>query len=157
MGQVHARASWLVDAKVKRRQAQCHHGFEVQACRWRRRKRLSSAFNRLLQLISRDEGGVKKADLWQEIKEVLPSLPPYLDDLHDIREVGNFAAHPNKDTNTGEVIDVEDGEAEWLLDILDKLLDFYFVCHSLKVWRQSETDCGIQHARRTSETSGSIS
>ena len=29
--------------------------------------------------------------------------------------------------HTGEVIDVEPGEAEWLLDTLEGLFDFYFV------------------------------
>jgi hypothetical protein len=82
---------------------------------------------RLLQLILRDEAKVQKGDLWEEIERALPSLPGYLQDLHDIREIGNFAAHPNKNANTGLIIDVEDGEAEWLLDILDKLFDFYFV------------------------------
>jgi hypothetical protein len=28
---------------------------------------------------------------------------------------------------TGEIIDVESGEAEWCLDILDTLFDFYFL------------------------------
>ena len=32
-----------------------------------------------------------------------------------------------KSTNTGEVIEVESGEAEWLLDTLEGLFDFYFV------------------------------
>lgn len=44
-----------------------------------------------------------------------------------MRNIGNFAAHPIKSTNTGEIIDVEPGEAEWLLDVLEGLFDFYFV------------------------------
>jgi hypothetical protein len=92
---------------------------------------------RLLQLLLRDKAGVKKGKLEDEIEAALPSLPPYLQDLHDIREIGNFAAHPNKNTNTGEVIDVEEGEAEWLLDILDKLFDFYFVEPERKKQREA--------------------
>ena len=38
-----------------------------------------------------------------------------------------FAAHPIKSKSTGEVVDVEPGEAEWNLDILEQLFDFYFV------------------------------
>lgn len=44
-----------------------------------------------------------------------------------IREVGNFAAHPTKSQRTGEIVPVEFGEAEWCLDVLEMLLDFYFV------------------------------
>jgi hypothetical protein len=44
-----------------------------------------------------------------------------------VRSIGNFAAHPLKDTNTGMIVDVETGEAEWLLDVLDALFDFTFV------------------------------
>ena len=32
-----------------------------------------------------------------------------------------------KSTHTGEIMDVEPGEAEWLLDTLEGLFDFYFV------------------------------
>lgn len=44
-----------------------------------------------------------------------------------IRMIGNFAAHPMTSTNTGEVVDVEPGEAEFLLSVLEELLDYYFV------------------------------
>jgi hypothetical protein len=44
-----------------------------------------------------------------------------------VRNIGNFAAHPIKSTNTGEIVDVEPGEAEWLLDLLEGLFDFYFI------------------------------
>jgi hypothetical protein len=55
-------------------------------------------------------------------------LPPYLSrDLDAIRKIGNVAAHPSKDTNTGEIVDVEPEEAEWTLSVLDALLKFFFV------------------------------
>jgi hypothetical protein len=38
-----------------------------------------------------------------------------------VRNVGNFAAHPIKSKSTGDVLDVEPGEAEWLLDALERL------------------------------------
>ena len=41
--------------------------------------------------------------------------------------IGNFAAHPIKSNSTGEIVEVEIGEAEWLLDVLELLFDFYFV------------------------------
>jgi len=38
-----------------------------------------------------------------------------------------FASHPIKSTQTGLILDVEPGEAEWTLDVLEELFDFYFV------------------------------
>jgi hypothetical protein len=85
---------------------------------------------RLLQRLLREQAGVKPADLSTEIQSVLDSavLPKTLaEDLDAVRAIGNFAAHPIKLKNTGEVVDVEPGEAEWTLDVLDDLFDFYFV------------------------------
>jgi hypothetical protein len=85
---------------------------------------------RCLQSLLRDKASVKHSNLNDEIEEVLDSkqLPTWLaDDLDAIRTVGNFAAHPIKSTNTGAIVDVEPGEAEWLLDVLEGLFDFYFV------------------------------
>jgi len=44
-----------------------------------------------------------------------------------VRLIGNFAAHPVKSQKSGEILDVEPGEAEWTLDVLEELFDFYFV------------------------------
>ena len=41
--------------------------------------------------------------------------------------IGNFAAHPMKDTNTGAIADVEEGEAELLLETLEIMFDYAFV------------------------------
>ncbi len=83
---------------------------------------------RCLQSILRDQAGVKPSNLSNEIDEAMPSLPPYLADAIDaVRNVGNFAAHPMKSKSSGEVVDVEPGEAEWLLDVLEGLFSFYFV------------------------------
>lgn len=35
--------------------------------------------------------------------------------------------NPIKSKSSGEVIEVEPGEAEWNLDVLESLFDFYFV------------------------------
>lgn len=85
---------------------------------------------RCLQDVLREKAGVKHSNLNNEIDEVLKkgSLPSWLaDNLDAVRVVGNFAAHPIKSTSTGVVVDVEPGEAEWLLDLLEQLFDFYFV------------------------------
>ncbi len=89
---------------------------------------------RCLQNILRDKAGVKVSDLSHEIQEVITnnSLPSHLTESIDaIRNIGNFAAHPQKSRSTGEIVDVEYGEAEWLLDVLESLFDFYFVQPSM--------------------------
>jgi Domain of unknown function (DUF4145) len=85
---------------------------------------------RSLQNVLRDKAGVKKGDLSNEIQEIIDSgkLPSHLiESIDAIRNIGNFAAHPNKSKLTGEIVEVEYGEAEWLLDVLEALFDFYFV------------------------------
>lgn len=85
---------------------------------------------RCVQHLLREKAGVKPSDLSKEIDQVLKAnqLPSHLAEAIDsIRNVGNFAAHPLKSTNTGEILDVEPGEAEWLLETLEGLFDFYFV------------------------------
>jgi hypothetical protein len=63
-----------------------------------------------------------------EIEEAMTQLPSHLADAVDgVRVIGNFAAHPIKSDSTGEVVDVETGEAEWNLDTLKGLFDHYFV------------------------------
>ena len=85
---------------------------------------------RCLQYLLREKAGFKKRDLADQIQEALDSktLPSHLaDDLDAIRVIGNFSAHPNKSTSTGEIVDVEPHEAEWSLNVLEGLFDFYFV------------------------------
>jgi hypothetical protein len=85
---------------------------------------------RCLQHILREMANVKKNDLSKEIDEILArkTLPSHLAESIDaIRVVGNFAAHPTKSTTTGEIISVEPGEADLLLDVIEGLFDYYFV------------------------------
>lgn len=85
---------------------------------------------RCLQHVLREAAKVKKTDLSKEIQEVLDRnmLPSHLAQGVDaVRHIGNFAAHTTKSTTTGEIISVEPGEAEWNLDVLEGLFDFFFV------------------------------
>ena len=85
---------------------------------------------RCLQNLLRQVGGVKPGDLSGEIQQVLDSgnLPRDIaDNIDAVRNIGNFAAHANKSKSTGEVVEVEPHEAEWNLDVLESLFDFYFV------------------------------
>ncbi len=85
---------------------------------------------RCLQNIIREHFGIKDRTLDKEIEALLATgkLPSYVAEVVDaVRTVGNLAAHPTKDQHTGEIVDVEPGEAEWLLEVLDSLFDFCFV------------------------------
>lgn len=83
---------------------------------------------RCLQMLLREYAGAKQHNLSEQIDAVIPNLPAYVAESIDaIRNIGNFAAHPMKETASNEILDVEPGEAEWNLDVLDTLFDFYFV------------------------------
>lgn len=84
---------------------------------------------RCLQHLLRDEAGASSNYLSKQIDEVLgQGLPSWLaDSIDGIRNIGNFAAHPNKSESTGEIIEVEAGEAEWVLDTLELLFDHYII------------------------------
>ena len=85
---------------------------------------------RIMQAVIRDLAKVRKGTLYAEIERVIKSkrLPTQLSDaLHRVREIGNAAAHPIRSKHTGDLFEVEPGEAEWNLDTIDLLFDFYFV------------------------------
>ena len=85
---------------------------------------------RCLQHILRERAGVKHGNLHNEIQDVLNSntLPSDIAESIDfIRNIGNFAAHPIKSQSSGQIVPVELGEAEWCLDVIEMLYDFYFV------------------------------
>jgi len=67
-----------------------------------------------------------------------------------VRTVGNFAAHPIKNERTGEIADVEPGEAEWLLEVLEGLYDHYFVKPAQLKARRAALDAKlIAHGKPT--------
>jgi hypothetical protein len=85
---------------------------------------------RCLQSLLREVAKVKPGNLADEIQQVIDSntLPSDLSGSIDaVRNLGNFAAHPMKSQHSGEILEVEPGEAEWTLDVLESLFDFYFV------------------------------
>jgi hypothetical protein len=83
---------------------------------------------RCLQAVLREEAKANQHNLIAQIEAVIPNLPSYIAESIDaVRNIGNFAAHPTKSETSGELIGVEPGEAEWNLDVLDLLFDFYYV------------------------------
>ena len=85
---------------------------------------------RIMQHILHEYAGVKERNLDQEIQKVIDGkmVPSHIaESLDAVRTVGNFAAHPTKSTSSGEIVEVEPGEAEWNLDTVVALFDFFFV------------------------------
>ena len=102
---------------------------------------------RCLQAALRDKGGFTQHDLSKQIDAAISSnfLPNYIiEGLDAIRQVGNFAAHPLKDQQTGEIVDVEPYEAEWTLDTLEQLLRFYFELPALAQAKRDALNAKLQ-------------
>lgn len=83
---------------------------------------------RCLQTVLREKGGADEYTLSSQIKQVLDQLPSNIaGQLDYVKIVGDFGAHEQKDTKSGEILDVEAGEAEYNLDVLDALFEHYYV------------------------------
>lgn len=82
---------------------------------------------RALQMILREVLTVPPADLFREIEAARAMLPGWIvDALHDLRRVGNFTVHPEKDALTGEMIEPEPGEAELTVDLVAALFQHLY-------------------------------
>ncbi len=104
---------------------------------------------RALQHILREKAGVKRGDLSGEIQQVLDSgkLPSDIaDNLDAVRNIGNFATHPIKSKASGEIVEVEPNEAEWNLEVLEQLIDFYYVRPAVAKARRDELNAKLAAA-----------
>jgi len=104
---------------------------------------------RNLQAILRDKAATKNKDLFDQIDEVINAgkIPSHIQDgLHAVRNIGNFAAHEIKSKVTGSIVSVEPGEAEWNLDVLESLFDFYFVQPALTAKRKADLNKKLKEA-----------
>jgi hypothetical protein len=104
---------------------------------------------RNLQAVLRDKALTQQKDLFDQIEEVVATarLPSHIaDGLHAVRNIGNFAAHEIKSKVTGAIVEVEAGEAEWNLDVLESLFDFYFVEPTKAAKRKAELNKKLKEA-----------
>jgi Domain of unknown function (DUF4145) len=70
-----------------------------------------------------------------------PRFPSTIkDNLHHLRDIANFGAHTKKDKATGEIIEVDRNEAEWTLEVLDGLFDYFIVGPAKHKERREEWD-----------------
>ena len=130
---------------------------EATAILSRSPKASAALSRRIVQQVLSDKGGYRKENLSDQIQDFIEDAtnPPHVkDNLGYLREIGNFAAHPMKSTNTGEVITVEPGEAEWALEVVDGLFDFYFVGPARDAGRRRAFDERIEEAGRRPVSGG---
>lgn len=81
---------------------------------------------RCLQGIIRDFWGIKKSRLVDEINELQDKVTPAQWKAIDaLRSIGNIGAHMEKDVNT--IIDVEPDEAKRLLNLIELLIDKWYI------------------------------
>lgn len=99
---------------------------------------------RCLQAVLREAAGATQHNLAQQIDAVLSTLPTYVSASVD--HVRNFAAHPLKDQASGQIVEVEPGEAEWNLDVLDMLFDHYYVKPEQARQKRDALDAKLQAA-----------
>ncbi len=104
---------------------------------------------RCLQTVLREAGGATQHNLSKQIDAVMPNLPSYIAESVDhIRNVGNFATHTTKDEASGQIVNVEPGEAEWNLDVLDMLFDHYYVKPALAKHKRDQINTKLDSAGR---------
>ena len=108
---------------------------------------------RIVQQVLTGKGGYAEGNLARQIEafagdERTPSA--LSDNLHYLREIGNFAAHPIKSERTGEIMPVDPAEAEWALEVVDGLFDYYFVAPGKDEARRREFDGRAADAGRPS-------
>lgn len=112
---------------------------------------------RIVQQVLTGQGGYAEGSLARQIDAFVEDAgtPSALsDNLHYLREIGNFAAHPVKSERTGEILPVEHGEAEWALEVVDGLFDFYFVAPRRNEARRREFGERLADAGRRSLSDG---
>jgi hypothetical protein len=44
-----------------------------------------------------------------------------------VRNFGNFSAHEITNKTTAEILEVELGEAEWSINLIDQVIEYYYV------------------------------
>jgi hypothetical protein len=114
--------------------------------------RMSSVLSRriLADLLEKYAGRLER-NLESRIEKFLEdqSYPARVkENLHHLREIGNFGAHTQTDQDTGQIIEVERDEAEWTLEVVDGLFEYFIVQPVRDLARRTKFDAKIAAAGR---------
>lgn len=110
-----------------------------EACRIRDLSPKASATlaRRCLQGMIRDFWGIKKARLKDEVDELEEKVDSDVwESIDAVRSVGNIGAHMEKDINI--MVDVEPGEAQLLIGLIEQLVDDWYVARESRRKRTEE-------------------
>lgn len=110
-----------------------------EACRIRDLSPKASATlaRRCLQGMIRDFWGITKAKLKDEINELEDKVDSDIwTSIDAVRSVGNIGAHMEKDINI--IIDVDPGEAQLLIGLIEQLVDDWYVARESRRKRTEE-------------------
>lgn len=106
---------------------------------------------RLLADVLEEYGGYKDFQLSKRIEKFAADAkhPSGLrENAKYLVQLGDFAAHTQKDKLTQQIVDVEPGEADWTLDVIDGLFDFFIVGPKRDADRRAALDDKIQRTGR---------
>lgn len=110
-----------------------------EACRIRDLSPKASATlaRRCLQGMIRDFWGIKKTRLKDEVDELKEKVDADVwASIDAVRSVGNIGAHMEKDINV--IVDVEPGEAQLLIGLIEQLVDDWYVARESRKKRTEE-------------------
>ena len=110
-----------------------------EACRIRdlSPKASSTLARRCLQGMIRDFFGVSKGKLKDEIDSIEEKVEPdVFAAINAVRSVGNIGAHMEKDINL--IVDVEPNEAQLLIELIEQLVEDWYVSRNAKQDRLSK-------------------
>jgi len=110
-----------------------------EACRIRDLSPKASATlaRRCLQGMIRDFWGIKKARLKDEVDELEEKVDTDVwESIDAVRSVGNIGAHMEKEINI--IVDVEPGEAQLLIGLIEQLVDDWYVTRENRRKRTEE-------------------
>jgi hypothetical protein len=114
--------------------------------------RMSAVLSRrVLSDLLKDYAGYDEYTLAKQIDKFIadPHHPSNAkDNLHYLREMGDFGAHTKTDAATGEIIEVTRDEAEWTLDVVDGLFDYFIIRPTRDAARRVEMDEKLKKAGR---------
>jgi len=85
---------------------------------------------RILADVLKQYGGYEKFTLASQLKAFMGDTqhPSQLrENARYLTEIGDFGSHTQRDTETQEIVDVEPEEAEWTLEVLDGLFEYFIV------------------------------
>jgi hypothetical protein len=106
--------------------------------------RMSSVLSRrILQDLLEQFAGRTEYKLEDRIDNFIadPQYPSTIkDNLHHLRDIANFGAHTKTNKATGEIIEVDRDEAEWTLEVIDGLFDYFIVGPEKSKQRRADWD-----------------